>query len=294
MAKILGVGIATLDIINYVDGYPPEDSEVRAVAQTIRRGGNIANTLAVLAQFDHQCYFAGTLSIDPDGRRIEQDLRERGIDLSAAHWVAQGHAPTSYILLNRQNGSRSIVHYRDLPEYGLESFMGLSQSLSEFDWLHFEARNCDELNGMLALARSIVIDQPISLEVEKERPGLDRLLGYPDLIFFSRPFARGRGFEEPESFLRAAREWAPQAILVVTWGDQGASLLIGDRFISEAARPVSEVLDTVGAGDTFIAGFIHGRVSGRTLEEALVQGCRLAERKIARDGFDGLVAEPVV
>jgi len=145
---------------------------------------------------------------------------------------------------------------------------------------------------MLALARSMVIDQPISLEVEKERPGLDRLLSYPDLIFFSRPFARGRGFEEPESFLRAAREWAPQAILVVTWGDQGASLLIGDRFVSEAARPVSEVIDTVGAGDTFIAGFIHGRVSGRTLEEALVQGCRLAERKIARDGFEGLATEP--
>ena len=28
MAHILGIGIATLDIINTVDGYPPEDAEI--------------------------------------------------------------------------------------------------------------------------------------------------------------------------------------------------------------------------------------------------------------------------
>ena len=36
MARILGVGIATLDIISTVQRYPAEDGEVRAIAQ--RRG----------------------------------------------------------------------------------------------------------------------------------------------------------------------------------------------------------------------------------------------------------------
>ncbi len=45
--RILGVGTATLDLINSVAAYPPEDSEVRASAQRRARGGNCANTLAV-------------------------------------------------------------------------------------------------------------------------------------------------------------------------------------------------------------------------------------------------------
>ena len=47
--RILGVGIATLDLINEVERYPPEDAEVRALTQRRSRGGNAANTLAVLS-----------------------------------------------------------------------------------------------------------------------------------------------------------------------------------------------------------------------------------------------------
>ena len=38
MATILAIGIATLDIINSVDGYPREDQEVRASERHYRRG----------------------------------------------------------------------------------------------------------------------------------------------------------------------------------------------------------------------------------------------------------------
>ena len=50
MSKILGVGIATLDIINRVEHYPGADDEVRALSQVQVRGGNVTNTLVVLAQ----------------------------------------------------------------------------------------------------------------------------------------------------------------------------------------------------------------------------------------------------
>jgi ketohexokinase len=287
MARILGTGIATLDIINTVDGYPPEDSEVRALRQDVRRGGNVANTLSVLAQCGHRCAFAGSLAQSPDGERITQDLSLRGIDLRHARRVAGATAPTSYILLNARNGSRSIVHYRDLPEYDFEPFSDIP--LSEFDWLHFEARHCVELETMLAYARSLVTDQPLSLEIEKEREGLEFLYSYADILFFSRAFALGRGFEEPEAFLREARGWAPQALLVLAWGEAGAWALQGDTLLHAPAFPPERIVDTIGAGDTFIAGVIDAMVSGHPLERALEEGCRLAGRKIGQHGFDGLV-----
>lgn len=40
MARVLAIGIATLDIVNLVSVYPTEDSEVRALDQRVTRGGN--------------------------------------------------------------------------------------------------------------------------------------------------------------------------------------------------------------------------------------------------------------
>ena len=50
MTHILLNGIATLDIINQLDHYPLEDSEVRALNQISRIGGNAANSSIVLQQ----------------------------------------------------------------------------------------------------------------------------------------------------------------------------------------------------------------------------------------------------
>ena len=290
MARILGTGIATLDIINHTDGYPAEDSEVRALAQSVRVGGNMANTLSVLAQAGHECRLAAVLAGDMNGRRITAELEARGVDLRHARRVEHGAAPTSYIVLNQQNGSRSIVHYRDLPEFSFGDFMEI-ESIETCDWLHFEARNCDDLAVMLAYARSMVTDQPISLEVEKERPGLEALWEYPDILIFSRAFARGRGFEQAEAFLQEARGWAPQAMLVLPWGEQGAwALTRSGELLHNPAFPPTSVLDTLAAGDTFNAGLIHAMLSGRSLADALSDACALAGRKVGQLGLEGLLS----
>lgn len=287
MANVLGVGIATLDIINELDHYPAEDSEQRAVAQRVELGGNVANSLRVLRQFGHPVEFAGVLAEDADGRRIADLMDRYGIETRHARRV-EGHAPTSYITVNRATGSRTIVHWRDLPEFDLGAFMALDPST--YDWLHFEARACDETAAMLALSRARVTDQPISLEVEKDRPDLDQLWSFPDVIFFSRAFAHGRGFEEPAAFLREARGWAPQAILVLGWGSGGAWLSRPDEaeHAHVPARPVDTVIDSIAAGDTLIAGFIHARARGAGSLESLEFAVRLAERKLTQAGLAGL------
>jgi len=287
MSHILAVGIASLDVINLVASYPGEDSEVRAVAHRVARGGNAANALSVLVQAGHRCDFAGVLALEPDGRRIEEDLVYRGIGTNYCRRVADGKAPTSYITLSRQTGSRTIIHYRDLPEYDYLSFDEIP--VQEFDWLHFEGRNVAEVERMLRRSVALRVDQPVSLEVEKEREGIEGLLPLADIIFFSRPFARGRGYHGPAEFLRAMRVLAPSAILVCTWGELGACAVDHeDRFMESPAFPPQEIEDTVGAGDTFIAGFVDAMASGRTIQEALAAGCRLAGRKVGQRGFDGL------
>jgi len=111
MSHILLTGIVVLDIINQLDSYPREDSEVRAIKQQIRRGGNASNTATVLSQLGHNCTLAASLSNDPSGHFLINDLDENSIQLALTSTAQEYTSPTSYITLNIQNGSRSIIHY---------------------------------------------------------------------------------------------------------------------------------------------------------------------------------------
>jgi ketohexokinase len=54
--------------------------------------------------------------------------------------------------------------------------------------------------------------------------------------------------------------------------------------------PSAQVIDTVGAGDTFIAGmlFCLAHRTESTLEEKVRYAVQIASRKVYQDGFEGL------
>lgn len=288
MARILAVGIATLDIINEVARFPPEDSEVRALAQRQTRGGNATNTLVVLSQLGHDCSWAGVLADDPATLPILADLEQYGIDLRYCQRMP-GKQPTSYILLSRHNGSRSIVHYRDLPEFSEQAFSAVP--LDAFDWLHFEGRNCLATSHMLATARRKAPQLPCSVELEKPRPDSEKLYGQAQLLMFSRPFAEAEGYHTATAFLTAMQARVPHADLVCSWGAEGAYALDRDGLLHrQTAFVPPRVIDTLGAGDTFNAGLIDARVRGQDMASALQAACRLAGRKCGQLGLGGLGA----
>ena len=295
MATILGVGIATLDIINSVEHYPREDAEVRASAQALRRGGNATNTLVVLSQLGHHCAWAGTLADDSNSELIRADLTSYQVDMSAVQVICGGRVPTSYITLSRQNGSRTIVHYRELPELSAADFCRIE--LSAFDWLHFEGRNVSETHAMLVYARDNAPGLPRSLEVEKPRDGIECLLPLAQHLLYSRDYAQSQGFgSDAAAFLgKMAREF-PAAQHVCTWGEQGAYGLAAQQdtppeaeIIHSPAVAPATVVDTLGAGDTFNAGYIDACLRGQELASALQAACRLAGRKCGQPGLGGLV-----
>jgi sugar/nucleoside kinase (ribokinase family) len=58
-------------------------------------------------------------------------------------------------------------------------------------------------------------------------------------------------------------------IVVVKSGRDGAFLWKGELFIHQPAFLNDNVVDTIGAGDSFGAGFIHQFIQGKTMEECL-------------------------
>ncbi len=278
MPRILAVGIATLDIVNRVPSYPREDAEVRALSQRRSRGGNATNTLVILSQLGHSTAWAGVLPVEADSDLVLADLALHDVDVSAVARPPAGKLPTSYITLSADSGSRTIVHYRDLPEYGFPDFDEME--LQGFDWIHFEGRNLAELKLMLEKTRRLGI--PCSLEVEKPRQGIEALFALPDLLLFSRAWVLAQGFDSPERFLREGIGTGPAFL---AWGAQGAWCRCTDGEILHARAPAVEVVDSLGAGDVFNAGVIHGLLQGLPLQDVLTQAVKLASAKCGREGL---------
>ena len=283
MSRILAVGIATLDIINQVSHYPAEDDEVRALSQRQCRGGNATNTLTVLSQLDHQCHWAGVLIDEPDVTVIEQELAEYQIDTSSCERLAQGKMPTSYITISQTTGSRTIVHHRDCPEYSFDAFSNID--LTQFDWVHFEGRNVDQTLLMLKHLRETYPRLPCSLEIEKNRPDIDSLMPYASILMFSKQYALAQGHRTANDLLNSLPN---NYRATCTWGEQGTWYLDRGKIAHCPAFVPSQIVDTLGAGDTFNAGLIDGLLRNDYLPQAVELANRLAGRKCGQPGFANL------
>ena len=287
MSRILCLGIATLDIINELPSYPKEDSEVRALRQRICRGGNAANTAGVLAQAGHQVDFCGVLADDSGAQIIRQSFIEQGIGIKA-HVQSGGTTPTSYITSSLESGSRSIVHYRDLQELNAAD-LPIDSFSSEYDWIHCEARNVEQLLIIITKLRQAYPQAQLSIEIEKEREAVDSLFSLADVLMLSKPFAQGRGWECAENALSAMKDNAPTSIISQTWGSSGAGVYHAESGYSfHAAKPI-EVVDSIGAGDTFNAVLIDGLLQAKSPSDAVRRAMNKATDKCTREGFDGVL-----
>ncbi len=280
MARVLCVGIATLDIVNLVENYPAEDSEVRALSQQLRAGGNAANTARVLAQLGADTHWVGNLSDQPEVQVVRDAFAHFGVDASNARVCAGSALPTSYVTLSKATGSRSIVHYRDMPEYAAEDFLQLD--IRSFDWVHFEGRALEQLVPMMRRARGMC-GVPVSLEVEKPRAGIEELFDEADLLFFSRDYAQKSGFDSAQTLLKQL----PRGTLATcTWGDQGAwALDFEGNLLHAPAHAPGKVVDTLGAGDVFNAAMLYAMSEGVQMGQALQSAVRLAGEHCGREGL---------
>jgi len=286
MARILCIGIATLDIVNEVATYPQEDDEIRILSQQKYRGGNAANTAVVLSQLGHQCSWAGTLvnslADESDQQIILDDLKQHQVNYDNCLLLTQGKIPTSYITLCRDSGSRTICHYRDLPEYNFQAFKKIN--LQIFDWLHFEGRNIEQVRKMMSYSKRLYPDMPISLEIEKMRDDIESLIQYADVILFSRAYALSQGYSDARSFCLKISKQYPEPAIACAWGDSGAGAAINEAFFWQPVETIQTV-DTLGAGDVFNAGIIDQYLKQHNIHRCLIYACQLATAKCAHKGL---------
>lgn len=74
-------------------------------------------------------------------------------------------------------------------------------------------------------------------------------------------------------------------MVVITHGKKGGEIFLRNGHIIQFEAPeVKKVIDTTGAGDSFALGFVLGILDNKTLDDAVINGKKLAKKVLAQKG----------
>ncbi|XP_058055865.1 ketohexokinase-like [Anopheles bellator] len=297
--KILCVGLCNIDIIQTCDTYPEEDSDQRCHNSRWQRGGNASNNCTVLANLGAPCELLASFSDSPTFQFARDDLARRKIEFGHCVSHPGAEVPLSTVWLSLATGTRTIVHSNpNLPELTVEDFAQCE--LSDYRWIHFEGRR-----NTTAIVRMIeridhwnkaIVDghtPKITISVELEKPrasNLDLLVAGIDYVFVGKDFGRFLHYDSARAVVLGIKRSHPGHYAVICpWGSSDTVAVDAEgRWFSQCTYPPAAIRDSLGAGDTFVAGCIFklAHDTGATLAEALEFGSRLAGAKLAHFGFD--------
>ncbi len=259
-------------------------------------GGAESNVAIGLARMGTKVGWFGRMGKDPFGRTILKTLRSEGVDVSAAVLTEDGPTGVMFrdkvagkinVYYNRKETAASVMKPEQLDEAYIASakvlhITGITAALSEScrDTLR-EALRLAKKNGVkvsfdpnlrlklwtIEQARDFVL--PFAAEVDYFLPGMDEL----KLLY---------GTEDEQAIFANLHEMNTTSIVK---GGEGVTYLVQNgQETTVRYELVEDVIDTVGAGDAFCAGFLNGITNGMDDEAAVRQGNLLGSMIIQIEG----------
>jgi len=300
--KILCIGLLCLDMVSACETYPVEGTDQRCGNLRWQKGGNAANSSAIIALLQQKVEYYGTIAHNANpAENLLTDFLMKEIkkyDVCMDNIVVHDECltPCSQVIVNVENGSRTIIHSgKQLPELTIENFLMLDHS--KYSIIHFEGRNVEEVLKMMKFLneynKSASSDQKIFISMEAEKPiRQNQVLMMPlaDLVVISQDFAQAKKHQNAVEAVKGFKEFCkPGAYVVCAWGDSGAACGVADKIndvvMVPASKP-SQVVDTLGAGDTFLGGLLYALAQQKSLNAAVQFACQVAGHKVSALGYD--------
>ena len=271
-----------------------------ATTLRVSTGGAELNVAVHLARLGVPTRFAGQIGDDPWGRMLSETLEHAGVDTSSLSvhptrltgcYLKDSSAEPALVYYYRADSAASLLE--SLPDDAFSGvrrvhLSGITPALSP----QCARLSQDLLDGADRAGRTTSFDI-------NYRPALwaPSLAGRVLLDLAAKATTVFTGLDEATALWGCAsasdvRRLLPEvAELVVKDGPREATVFAGDLTLSLRPEPV-KVVDIVGAGDAFAAGFLASRWSGADLLDSLAGGHRLAASVIASSHDNGWPSAP--
>lgn len=238
-------------------------------------GGNSVNHAVFARRFGAHAAYAGAVSDDAAGRAIRDALVAEGVETSLLRFVP---GQTAYCVIATHAGERVF----EGANLGVSI---IAPSHSDIAWMKSaDAVHTGRSSHVDAWLPRFAAVTRVSYDFATIRDG-DRIAGIAPHCFLAAfsgsDLDRDEARTLAETALRHGARWA-----VITRGGEGALLAGSGRIVDAPAERV-EPVDTLGAGDTFIARTLVGLLRAEEPEEILAAAARAAAETCLSPGAFG-------
>ncbi|HTS34590.1 MAG TPA: sugar kinase [Candidatus Solibacter sp.] len=282
-------GELNLDLILY--GLPEQllpERELLADRMMLTLGSSSAIVAHNLSALGSSVGFQSRIGDDPLGKIALERLQQGGVDVSKVRMVPGATTTGLTVILHQQNWRNILTYSGTIAE--------LSWNDLDFDYLadsrhfHFSSyylqKNLRPRVGELfqkLKAKGLTISLDTNDDPDDRwEGGLSEVLRHVDVFLPNeREACKAAATEDLEEAVKKLSQQVP--LVVVKLGRKGAMAQRGNERIVVPAKEVVPV-DSVGAGDSFDAGFLHEFVRGSDLQTCLKSGNRSGALSTTRPG----------
>jgi sugar/nucleoside kinase (ribokinase family) len=270
---VVVVGELNVDLIlNHLDRPVAVGKEVLANALTLTLGSSSAIFASNLRTLGSGVTFCGKLGRDDFGDHVLSALRKKGVDTS--NIIHSNNTSTgATIVLNYGEDRAMVTHPGAMAEFTLKDIQ--RSIFHQAKHMHMSSiflqpglkKDAVQLFSEAKAAGMSTSLDPQWDPAEEWNIDFHKLLPYVDVFM---PNAKElEGITGINDLVAAMKSLSTANIVVVKNGSEGALLLQGDDVMHQSSFLNPNVVDSIGAGDSFDAGFIHKFVQQKSLRECL-------------------------
>lgn len=292
-----------LDLLS--KGLPADPSRQSNI--TVLGGGSIANTASGLGRLGTPVYFAGKVGNDSFGQFCRDDLKNDGVNTD--YMVLDPDIPTVIIMavVDEAKDRYIYIYPENHPSHLMLQKGEIPDELIEkIDWVHttgFMLRDNPSADTIVEFiekchAAGKIVSLDLNLRIENN-PMTEEFVSRIMRIVNCSDVLLGSGIEElmplsgEDTPKKAAQHFAKDRVVVSRFGGDGVEVY-HDGKMDFVPCFKSEIADTVGAGDSFNAGFISSVARGDDVVTATRFANGAASYVLGRVGARNMPSRQVV
>jgi ribokinase len=302
MAKIAILGPMNVDLIAH--GAAPDDKKallewVGTSKVSVLAAGAIGYFAGVAHALGHDVSVITTLGDDPLGLVVQDCLKRLRSDLSLVE-IQRGKSTAIGIYMLLFGSKKRPLTYQ-MPTHDLWPLKYTKEQLAAVagsgwfhhgGYLHFPPAWNGSVLELFKLARK----RGIGTSLDPQFPltdypvpwvhAVEPLLPLTDILFIDKHEACSlMAMDDHVAAARVLLAKGPRMV-VVKLGEDGSILIDGEGVISQPAEKIApdEIVDSIGAGDSFDAGFVDAWIAKKSKRECLSQATHVAALTLKQPG----------